>query len=75
MSSPLEPNNWLEITYYDEVDEKWKKIEIALDDVNYDDKKLFRSDLDKALQDIFAMIERMKIRYELDTQLWDKKNA
>jgi hypothetical protein len=75
MSSPLEPSNWLEITYYDEVDEKWKKIEIALDDVNYDDKKLFRSDLDKALQDIFAMIERMKIRYELDTQLWDKKNA
>ena len=75
MSSQLEPNDWLQISYYDSIDEKWKKIEIALSNVKYDDKKLFRADLDRSLQDILAEIERLKIRHEIDYQLWTKKNA
>ncbi len=75
MSSQLEPNDWLQISYYDSIDEKWKKIEIALSNVKYDDKKLFRADLDRSLQDILAEIERLKIRHEIDYQLWNKKNA
>ena len=75
MSSQLEPNDWLQISYYDSIDEKWKKIEIALSNVKYDDKKLFRADLDRSLQDILAEIERLKIRHEIDYQLWNKKYA
>ena len=75
MSSQLEPNDWLQISYYDSIDEKWKKIEIALSNVKYDDKKIFRADLDRSLQDILAEIERLKIRHEIDYQLWNKKNA
>ena len=75
MSSQLEPNDWLQISYYDSIDEKWKKIDIALSNVKYDDKKLFRADLDRSLQDILAEIERLKIRHEIDYQLWNKKNA
>ena len=73
MSSQLEPNDWLQISYYDSIDEKWKKIEIALSNVKYDDKKLFRADLDRSLQDILAEIERLKIRHEIDYELWNKK--
>ena len=75
MSSQLEPNDWFQISYYDSIDEKLKKIEIALSNVKYDDKKLFRADLDRSLQDILAEIERLKIRHEIDYQLWNKKNA
>ncbi len=62
-------HNVLIITYFDTVDENWINIEINLTDVKCDDEKLFRKDLDSALQSIIVEIEKQKIRLIIKDEL------
>jgi hypothetical protein len=62
MSSPSEVNNWLEISYYDTVDQKWKKFHISMDEVYEDNEDLWKMELDIALQDIIYEKEKLNIR-------------
>lgn len=54
--------NYLEVSYYDSFDEKWKKFHISMDEVSAEDEKLWRFELDVAIQDIIYNKERLKIR-------------
>ena len=62
MSLPSEVNNWLEISYYDTVDQKWKKFHISMDEVYEDNEDLWKMELDIALQDIIYEKEKLNIR-------------
>lgn len=62
MSLPSEVEDWLEVSYYDTVDEKWKKFHISMDEVSAEDEKMWRFDIDVAIQDILYEKEKLKIR-------------
>jgi len=61
MSLPSEVKDWLEISYYDTVDEKWKKFHISMDEVSQENEDLWKYELDVALQDI--IYEKEKLNY------------
>ena len=42
MNLRSEINNWLEISYYDSVDEKWKKFHISMDEVCKENEDLWK---------------------------------
>jgi len=62
MSLPSEVKDWLEISYYDTVDEKWKKFHISMDEVSQENEDLWKYELDVALQDIIYEKEKLNIR-------------
>jgi hypothetical protein len=62
MNLRSEVNNWLEISYYDSVDEKWKKFHISMDEVCKENEDLWKMELDIALQDIIYEKEKLNIR-------------
>jgi len=62
MSLPSEVKDWLEISYYDTVDEKWKKFHISMDEVSQENEDLWKYELDVALQDIIYEKDKLNIR-------------
>ena len=62
MNLRSEVNNWLEISYYDSVDEQWKKFHISMDEVCTENEDLWKRELDIALQDLIYEKEKLNIR-------------
>ena len=62
MSSLLEVEDWLQVSYYDTIDEKWKKFHISMDEVSKENEDLWKYELDDALRDIILQKERLNIR-------------
>ena len=62
MSLPSEVKDWIEISFYDTVDEKWKKFHISMDEVSQESEDLWKYELDVALKDIIYEKEKLNIR-------------
>lgn len=62
MSLPSEVKDWIEISFYDTVDEKWKKFHISMDEVSQENEDLWKYELDIALKEIIYEKEKLNIR-------------
>lgn len=66
MSLQLGPNDVLQVSWYDTVDQKWIKIEIVIGDTQIENKDIWRYDLDIAIQDVLAEIEKQKVELNVN---------
>ena len=61
--------NWLQVSYYDTIDEKWKKFHISMDEVCTDNEDLWKYELDNAIQDILYEIDKLNPRGQINNAI------